>query len=76
MLQLFDLVQVVNEGLRNLFNKQWSISNLELNFLLRTIVALCILAHLFLGDDFGDLAGPLQCSCIANESRRALDSLL
>ena len=34
MLQLLDLVQVVNEGLADLFDKQWSIGNLELHLLL------------------------------------------
>ena len=66
VLELLDLVQVVNESLGDLLDKKGTISNFELDFLFGTIVALRILAHLLLSDDFGDLSGSFKRSCVAD----------
>ena len=59
-----------------MLNKQWTVRDLELDFLLDLFVVLVCLRHLLLGDSLRHLTGSLQGSLIANQSWRALDTLL
>ena len=68
MLQLLDLVQVMNEGLADLFDKQWSIGNLELHLLLDLVVAFGGLGHLLRGDRLAHLSSSLERGRVADES--------
>ena len=68
MLQLLDLVQIVNEGLADLLDKQWSIGNLEFHLLLDLVVALGGLRHLLGGDRFAHLSGSLESGRVADQS--------
>ena len=76
MLQLLDLVQVVDEGLADLLDKQRSVGDLVLNLLLRAIVGLRVLAHLLCSEGLGELARAFERSLVADKSRGALDALL
>ena len=76
MLQLLDLVEVMDEGLRDLLNKKWAISNLVLNLLLGALESLRVLAHVLGSEGLGELAGALKSSLVADEGGRALNSLL
>ena len=51
-LELFDLIQVVDECLGHLLNKEWSIGNLELNITLDVVVLPLNFGHLLLADLF------------------------
>ena len=59
-----------------MLNKQWTVRDLELDFLLDLFVVFIGLRHLLLGDSLRHLTGSLQGSLIANQSWRALDTLL
>ena len=48
VLQFFNLIQVVNEGLGNLLDQKRSVGNFEFDLLLCAIVSLGILAHVLL----------------------------
>ena len=50
VLQFFNLIQVVNEGLGNLLDQKRSVGNFEFDLLLCAIVSLGILAHVLLCD--------------------------
>ena len=50
VLQFFNLIQVVNEGLGNLLDQKRSVGNFEFDLLLGAIVSLGILAHVLLCD--------------------------
>ena len=69
MLQLLDLVQVVNEGLADLFDEQWSVGDLEFHLLLDLVVALGRLAHLLRRDRLAHLPSSLESGRVADESR-------
>ena len=76
MLKLLDLIQVVNEGLGDLLDKQRSVSYSELYLLLGLLVVLGMLRHLFGCQGLRHLPCSLELSLVADEGRRALDSLL
>ena len=66
----------MDECFRDLLNKQRTISNLKLDFLLDFVVILVCLGHFLLGESFRHLTSSLQGSLIADQGWRALDTLL
>lgn len=60
MLQLFDLVEVVDEGFGDLLDEERSVGHLELDLLLNLVVILRCHRHLLRCDSLRHLAGSLQ----------------
>ena len=59
MLQLFYLVEVVDERFGDLLDQERAIGDLVLDLLLRTLESLRVFAHILGCDVFGDLTGAL-----------------
>ena len=59
MLQLFYLVEVVDERFGDLLDQERAIGDLVLDLLLRTLESLRVFAHILGCDGFGDLTGAL-----------------
>ena len=75
-LQLLNLVKVVNECLRHLFNKQWTIRYIELNLCFNLIVRILERFHFLLGPLWCLLSLLSQVLAVRDQRRRTLDSLL
>lgn len=69
MLQLLNLIQVVDERLGDLLDKERSIRNLELDLLLDLFVVVRGLGHALLSRDLRHLTCTLQSDGVTHESR-------
>ena len=66
----------MNKSFRNLFNKKWSVRDLEFNVCLDLFKVSLKLGHFFACRCFGDVTLLFKSICITDNSRRTFDSLL